>query len=488
MTMSNFYGCSPGQMEVTVPEAVNKDGVTFYRVKVVMANHHWTVDRRYKDFAELHAKLVDAGGIEKDKLPEKKYLGNKDPAFIMKRRRELETYLAEIFQFFLHALPDDLASFLHLTEYDLNYAARRLAAAAHADAAAGREDEPGREFSWTPLEVHAVAERLKAPQPPQDTDREEHDFTHAADRARRMRCLRMEGARGPLGASTVVPDQLRLDFLAFKSLTRLVLHEVVVGPGNVTALGMMRRTLRQLQANHCGIKSIRQLLLCDTLKEKNKEGEEEEDAEMEEVSDEILNNSSLSWPSLERLDLRFNEISEIDRSVKLVKTIDSLLLGGNQVSKVENLTSLSSLEVLELASNRLTDLDDLHVKVGNVQTLNISHNKISGLGGLSRLYSLKDLNASNNRIAVLDHVSPACRSLPCLESLNLQGNRVTAVVDYRLKVFEVFGKRCSEVRLDNELPSQSEVDKVSVLMALRVAREGQAPTALFGNLPRRVVQ
>jgi hypothetical protein len=31
--------------------------------------------------------------------------------------------------------------------------------------------------------------------------------------------------------------------------------------------------------------------------------------------------------------------------------------------------------------------------------------------------------------------------LPILESLNLQGNPVTTVVDYRLKLFEAFGKR-----------------------------------------------
>ncbi len=92
-----------------------------------------------------------------------------------------------------------------------------------------------------------------------------------------------------------------------------------------------------------------------------------------------------------------------------------------------------------------------------------------------------------NRIADLKSVEPVSR-LPCLESLNLQGNKVTTVVDYRIKVFELFGKRCSEICLDNETPSQPEVDKVSVLMALRVAREGMAPTTLFGNLPRRVTQ
>jgi hypothetical protein len=46
--------------------------------------------------------------------------------------------------------------------------------------------------------------------------------------------------------------------------------------------------------------------------------------------------------------------------------------------------------------------------------------------------------------------------------------------------------RCSDLCLDNETPSQSEVDKVSILMALRVAKEGKSPTSLFGNLPRPV--
>ena len=40
---------------------------------------------------------------------------------------------------------------------------------------------------------------------------------------------------------------------------------------------------------------------------------------------------------------------------------------------------------------------------------------------------------------------------------------------------------------DNKLPSQPEVEKVSVLMALWVAREGRSATSLFGNLPQRGV-
>ena len=72
-------------------------------------------------------------------------------------------------------------------------------------------------------------------------------------------------------------------------------------------------------------------------------------------------------------------------------------------------------------------------------------------------------------------------------------------VDYRLKVLEAFGSRSGEIVLDNQPTTQPELDKVglgqfiimsnkcvkvSVLMALSVAREGKSPTYLFGNLPQ----
>ena len=53
---------------------------------------------------------------------------------------------------------------------------------------------------------------------------------------------------------------------------------------------------------------------------------------------------------------------------------------------------------------------------------------------------LQTLNVAGNKIRDLDHVFPVSK-LPILESLNLQGNPVSTVVDYRLKVFESFGKR-----------------------------------------------
>ncbi len=58
------------------------------------------MDRRYKDFSRLHESLLSGGaGVDKDSLPQKRLLGNRDPAFIMKRRKELETYLQAVFKY-----------------------------------------------------------------------------------------------------------------------------------------------------------------------------------------------------------------------------------------------------------------------------------------------------------------------------------------------------------------------------------------------------
>ena len=65
-------------------------------------------------------------------------------------------------------------------------------------------------------------------------------------------------------------------------------------------------------------------------------------------------------------------------------------------------------------------------------------NQPFSLDGCTKCYSLQNLNVAGNKIHTLDVIPVSC--LPNFENLNLQGNQVTTVVDYRLKVFESFGK------------------------------------------------
>ena len=407
----------------------------------------------------MHETLLESG-VDKDTLPEKKLIGNKDPAFIKKRRKDLESYLQSVFNFLRHSQPPSLIEFLDFPSYDLHHILRNISSQYYDSVEAGK---PLRTADWTPIEIHAVSERLKSPRPPEDTDDERHGFVNVADYTCQLEALSIAGNSDKLGSSNIIPNKLTYDFLAFKNLSHLKLVKIDINPHKIGTFGMLRKTLKHLTANECGLTSVSDLLL----------GDAPADA------------SAAKWTSLQFLDVRQNDIKEVDKRINLASNLRTLLLGFNRISAVENLESLTQLCTLELSTNSLENLSDLHTKLGQISRLDLSNNKIKSLVSCSKLYSLTELNVSGNKIDDLDNVLPVSM-LPNLEALNLQGNHVTTVVDYRIKVFESFGKRCSDLCLDNESPTQQEIDKVSVLMALRVAREGKSPTSLFGNLPRRV--
>lgn len=47
-------------------------GTTYYNIHVAIGSVNWTVRHRYKEFVELHSKLVSGQSISRDLLPPKK--------------------------------------------------------------------------------------------------------------------------------------------------------------------------------------------------------------------------------------------------------------------------------------------------------------------------------------------------------------------------------------------------------------------------------
>merc|ERR1719369_1182248 len=344
--------------------------------------------------------------------------------------RELETYLQTVYHFLEKNLPKALAEFLEFPSYDIHYVLQDLAGQCHeGDLMPSQEDQTDdgnvgdksrMDTRWTPLQMFSISERLKSPCPP------------------------------------------------FKTLTDLCLDNCVVSPDTISSLGIVRTTLVRMSARNCKLQSISHLLLCDTLHSP------------EDIP--TLTIPGNYWSALLKLDISNNLLQHIDRSLRLAPNLIHLDLSSNSISEISNLTGLPHLRNIDLSCNKIKDIENLHTKIGQITTLNLSQNKIRALHGLAKLYSVTNLDVSHNKLRTLADVSTVT-NLPCIEKVTLSPNKVNNEVDYRLKVLEGYGGRCGEVVLDSITTTQPEMDKVSVLMALSVAREGKHPTSLFGNLP-----
>ena len=234
-----------------------------------------------------------------------------------------------------------------------------------------------------------------------------------------------------------------------------------INKDKIGTFALLRNTLINFEATRCGLKCISDLLLCDSYQPTYSKEIEQFDSSSNahpETETNIASNSNYIWKSLQYLNLRENNITVIDQSVTTAPLLKTLLLGTNSIKAIENLDNLSNLAVLELPDNNLEIIDGLHMKLGQLTRLDLGNNKIRSLAGCSKLYSLVNLNVPGNKINDMDNVFPVS-NLPCLESLNLQGNHVTTVVDYRLKVFEAFGKRCSDLCLGKSILNDSSLKK-----------------------------
>ena len=261
-------------------------------------------------------------------------------------------------------------------------------------------------------------------------------------------------------SSNIIQNNLHYTLNTFKSVEKLTIKFANVK--NVEQAGSIKKTVQTLSVHKSNLNKVSDILLCDSIHKESVE----------------FTTNLEKWPKLLYLDLNDNCIHEIGSVIGLAPNIEKLNLSRNQLSSVDGLTKLPHLVSLNLSHNKFDEIVNLHMKLGKVVELDLSNNNLSSLEGFSKLYSLVSLNISSNNITDV-HVINSISNLPCLEALVLNGNIVATVVDYRIKVLELFGNRCTEICLDSESTTQLELDKVRVLQALRAAKEGRIPTLDF---------
>ena len=112
-------------------------------------------------------------------------------------------------------------------------------------------------------------------------------------------------------------------------------------------------------------------------------------------SEDFVKAGKHNFNNLEYLDLRGNAIERIDHAILLAPKVKTLLLGGNKIRKIENLSDLPDLSVIEISDNAIEAIDDLNTKVGQLTRLDLANNKIKTLNGCTKLYSLQHLNGTS---------------------------------------------------------------------------------------------
>ncbi|CAH0402441.1 unnamed protein product [Chilo suppressalis] len=445
--------------KVSVDETVTKDNVTYYKITVKVGAVNWSVSHRFSEFVELHEKLVSDHGVTKEWLPPKKVIRNKIPKFIEQRRDALNEYLKNVLNYLRLTMPYEFAHFLDFHLYDIFFLLQDLAKSLYLEGDKILQNTAA--YKLTPMELHAISERLKMACPPTEKVDQMYDFSHILDFCSQLRSLNIEGSYEPLGSSNIVPNNLQFDLVPFKSL--LDLKIIGVPMACIQSVGTLRETLIHLSVLIATVVSLNEFLLVDILHK-----------------DPSSIAETVKWNKLSVINFGSNNIEQIDWAIKLVPKLQHLCLSSNRLKELCDISCLHNLRVLNLSLNGFTACENWHAKIGNIVKIDLSQNKVSSLKGFSRLFSLESLDLSCNLISDVEEVQHICK-LPCLEYLCLTANPVASTIDYRVKVIEQFDVRMTEIHLDNEKASETELDTARVLQALRVVKEGKVPSFLDNN-------
>ncbi|KAL4713016.1 hypothetical protein ACJJTC_014650 [Scirpophaga incertulas] len=396
---------------------------------------NWSVTHRYNDFVELHDKLVSDHGVTKEWLPPKKVIRSKTPKFIEQRREALDEYLKRVLGYLRQAMPCEFAHFLDFHLYDIYFILQNLAKKFYLEGDSILQNDTSCQV--TPLELHAISERLKMACPPTEKVDQMFDFSHILDFCSKLHSLNIEGS---------------YDKLDYRSAM-----------GCIQSVGNLRDTLVSLSVLIATVVSLNEFLLVDVLHKDSSS-----------IAD------TVKWKKLSRINFASNNIEKVDWAIKLVPQLRHLSLSSNRLSDLCDISCLHNLSILNLSMNSFSICENWHAKIGNIVKIDLSQNKVKTLKGFSRLFSLESLDLSCNYVEDVEEVQHIC-NLPCLEYLWLTANPVASTIDYRVKVIEQFDSRMSEICLDNEKASEMELDTARVLHALRIVKEGKKPSFLINN-------
>ncbi|XP_028398133.1 nischarin-like [Dendronephthya gigantea] len=460
--------------KISIPSTGFVENHVIYSIEVSLHDYSWTVNRRYREFWELHEKLTEQFPIlEKTTFPPKKLFGNFDPTHVEKRRKCLEDYLQSIIAH-LGKIPRPLQIFLEFHVYDVLAVTQTLAEELYTigDTLLARE-EP---FVFTPLQLYCISRRLKLPLPTCGGEGYHYDVGNLYDIVYCLQNLEiMEDDKHNL--NNFSDEEISFDLSLFKNLKTLQISKCNIE--SLRGTFHLQEKLEKLSV-HNSLHLLKEILI---------------DQNVWTHGDDVLKQECFSvstWKHLTVIDLSHNDIPHMDESVTLLHEVVRMDLSYNKIKEITHLQGLPKLAELNLSFNEIDNLNAVNTKLGNITSLRLAGNRLTNVGDLPKMFSLVNLDLSENSIGDISDVMSLAR-LPCLENLILLANPVRHTSMYRLQLLAAFDDQLSRICLDQVVPTEKEIRTVIQMLAEEDEYEFvkiDDPTNISGHrkAPRRKVK
>ncbi|MEM9276480.1 MAG: leucine-rich repeat domain-containing protein, partial [Cyanobacteria bacterium P01_F01_bin.143] len=128
----------------------------------------------------------------------------------------------------------------------------------------------------------------------------------------------------------------------------------------------------------------------------------------------------------ERLDLSYQELTQIPDIVLELTSLTNLYLSGNQLTNIpESITKLTNLTNLSFGNNQLTNIPEFISELTNLTTIYLTGNQLTNIPeSIDKLTSLTSLRLGKNQ---LTNIPEFIAKLTSLTRLDLYGNRLTNI-------------------------------------------------------------
>ena len=464
---SSSHENSPVVKHVVIREVWQKKIPTrhaVYKIDVMTKSNHWFVLRRFRQFNQLHKKLVSAYGVPKDMLPSKKLTSSMSIPYLESRRQALEHYLQRLVNSstYVSNCPE-IFDFLDVRLHDVFSVTKALAKELFVKGDAILAS--GNEFVLSPTQVYCITRQLQLPETGQTFEDVEEtlptDLGHLYSFIYHLQKLCVSSSQTGHASCQDISSHLEFDISLFKYLKSLRLEGVQVNL--VTGLPVVQQQLNTVAVKYC-LKTMKQFLV-DCIQERRRAPKAKGSVETwrSQAAARLTQNRVVvqPWLNLTTLDLSNNKIAHIDSSLKLLPVLQQLNLGYNEFVLLDlQQISCPMLTHLRLEHNEIHFVSGTSRDLRHLKSLILNHNKMQTLNGLESLPGLIELDLSSNEIQNHQELEKLM-VMAQLKYLLLTGNSICKDKAYRQTVLSCFKGR--EIVLDNQPITVKEREKLKVL-------------------------